>query len=71
MIPCIGASITFYGLAIVRQFETMEVWSLNESLARATSIDLGLPVTAFAHDPKETKEVLELVGGAPVAIKLL
>ncbi len=83
VIPRIGASITFYGLAVVRQFETMGVWSLNESVAIGRSRDklrstqllagigIGLPVTAFAHDPKETEEVIELVGGAPVVIKLL
>lgn len=83
VIPRIGASITFYGLAVVRQFETMGVWCLNESVAIGRSRDklrstqllagigIGLPVTAFAHDPKETEEVLELVGGAPVVIKLL
>ena len=68
---------------MVRQFETMGVWSLNESVAIGRSRDklrstqllagigIGLPVTAFAHDPKETEEVIELVGGAPVVIKLL
>ncbi|NNF79632.1 MAG: 30S ribosomal protein S6--L-glutamate ligase [Rhizobiales bacterium] len=83
VIPRIGASITFYGLAVVRQFETMGVWCLNESVAIGRSRDklrstqllagigIGLPVTAFAHDPKETEEVIKLVGGAPMVIKLL
>ncbi len=83
VIPRIGASVTFYGLAVLRQFEQMGVWPLNESVAIGrsrdklrsmqllASIGIGLPVTAFAHDPKETDEVLELVGGAPVVIKLL
>lgn len=83
VIPRIGASVTFYGLAVLRQFEQMGVWPLNESVAIGRSRDklrsmqllasvgIGLPVTAFAHDPKETDEVLELVGGAPVVIKLL
>ncbi len=83
MIPRIGASITQYGLAVLRQFEMMGVWSLNESVAIGRSRDklrsmqifakhgLGLPVTAFAHDPKQTDEVLKIVGGAPVVIKLL
>lgn len=83
VIPRIGASVTFYGLAVVRQFETMGVWCLNESVAIGRSRDklrstqllagigIGLPVTAFAHDPKETEDVIELVGGAPVVIKLL
>ncbi len=83
VIPRIGASVTFYGLAVLRQFEMMGVWSLNESVAIGRSRDklrsmqilaragLGLPVTAFAHDPKQTDEVLKLAGGAPVVIKLL
>lgn len=83
VIPRIGASITFYGLAVLRQFEMMGVWSLNESVAIGRSRDklrsmqimaragLGLPVTAFAHDPKQTEAVLKLAGGAPVVIKLL
>jgi ribosomal protein S6--L-glutamate ligase len=83
VIPRIGASVTFYGLAVLRQFEMMNVWSLNESVAIGRSRDklrslqilakkgLGLPVTAFAHDPKQTGEVIKMVGGAPVVIKLL
>ena len=83
VIPRIGASITFYGLAVLRQFEMMNVWSLNESVAIGRSRDklrslqilarkgLGLPVTAFAHDPRQTDEVIQMVGGAPVVIKLL
>ena len=83
VIPRIGASITFYGLAVLRQFEMMGVYPLNESVAIGRSRDklrsmqllaqagVGLPVTAFAHDPKQTDQVLEMVGGAPVVIKLL
>jgi ribosomal protein S6--L-glutamate ligase len=83
VIPRIGASVTFYGLAVLRQFEMMNVWSLNESVAIGRSRDklrslqilarkgLGLPVTAFAHDPRQTDEVIKMVGGAPVVIKLL
>lgn len=83
VIPRIGASITHYGLAVLRQFEMMDVWPLNESVAVGRSRDklrsmqifakhgLGLPVTAFAHDPKQTDEVLKIVGGAPAVIKLL
>jgi len=83
VIPRIGASVTFYGLAVLRQFEMMGVWPLNESVAIGRSRDklrsmqllaragIGLPVTAFAHDPKRADEVIELVGGAPVVIKLL
>lgn len=83
VIPRIGASITFYGLAVLRQFEMMGVFPLNESVAIGRSRDklrsmqilaregIGLPVTTFAHDPKQTAEVLELAGGAPLVIKLL
>jgi ribosomal protein S6--L-glutamate ligase len=83
VIPRIGASVTFYGLAVLRQLEMMNVWPLNESVAIGRSRDklrslqilarkgLGLPVTAFAHDPKQTDDVIKMVGGAPVVIKLL
>ena len=83
VIPRIGASVTFYGLAVLRQFEMMGVYPLNESVAIGRSRDklrslqilaregLGLPVTAFARDAKQTEEVLKIAGGAPVVIKLL
>jgi ribosomal protein S6--L-glutamate ligase len=83
VIPRIGASVTYYGLAVLRQFEVMGVWPLNESVAIGRSRDklrslqllaragIGLPDTAFAHDPRQTDEVLKLVGGAPVIIKLI
>ncbi|TIX51167.1 30S ribosomal protein S6--L-glutamate ligase [Alteraurantiacibacter aquimixticola] len=83
VIPRIGASVTFYGLAVLRQFEMMGVYPLNESVSIGRSRDklrsmqllardgIGLPVTTFAHDPKQTDEVLQLAGGAPVVIKLL
>ncbi|MEM7642118.1 MAG: 30S ribosomal protein S6--L-glutamate ligase [Pseudomonadota bacterium] len=83
VIPRIGASVTFYGMAVLRQFEMMGVYPLNESVAIGRSRDklrsmqllardgIGLPVTTFAHDPKQTEEVLELAGGAPLVIKLL
>ncbi|MCB1909140.1 MAG: 30S ribosomal protein S6--L-glutamate ligase [Rhodocyclaceae bacterium] len=83
VIPRIGASITFYGLAVLRQFEMMHVYPLNESVAIGRSRDklrslqllaregIGLPVTAFAHDARQTDQILELVGGAPAVIKLL
>ncbi|MFO6466036.1 30S ribosomal protein S6--L-glutamate ligase [Jannaschia sp. KMU-145] len=83
VIPRIGASVTFYGLAVLRQFEMMGVFPVNESVAIGRSRDklrsmqllardgIGLPVTTFAHDPKQTEEVLELAGGAPLVIKLL
>ncbi|OSM04260.1 30S ribosomal protein S6--L-glutamate ligase [Magnetofaba australis] len=83
VIPRIGASITFYGSAILRQFEMMGVYPLNESVSIGRSRDklrslqlmardgIGLPVTAFAHDSKMTEEIIASVGGAPVVIKLL
>jgi ribosomal protein S6--L-glutamate ligase len=83
VIPRIGASVTFYGLAVLRQFEMQGVYPLNESVGIGRSRDklrsmqllardgIGLPVTTFAHDPKQTEEVLRLAGGAPMVIKLL
>ncbi len=83
VIPRIGASVTFYGSAILRQFEMTGAWSLNESVAIGRSRDklrsmqllsrkgIGLPVTAFANDAKRVDEIIEMVGGAPVVIKLL
>ncbi len=83
VIPRIGASHTFYGMAVLRQFEMMGVYPVNESVAIGRSRDklrslqllardgVGLPVTAFAHDSKRTDDLLSIVGGAPVVIKLL
>jgi len=83
VIPRIGASVTFYGLAVLRQFEMMGVYPVNESVGIGRSRDklrsmqllardgIGLPVTTFAHDPRQTEEVLTLAGGAPLVIKLL
>jgi len=83
VIPRIGASVTFYGLAVLRQFEMQGVYPLNESVAIGRSRDklrsmqllardgVSLPVTTFAHDPKQTDEVLGLAGGAPLVVKLL
>lgn len=83
VIPRIGATYTFFGCAVVRQFEMMGVYSLNESVAISRSRDklrslqllarkgIGLPVTTFAHDPRATNQLIKQVGGAPVVIKLL
>jgi ribosomal protein S6--L-glutamate ligase len=83
VIPRIGASITFYGTAVVRQFEMMGVFSLNESVAISRSRDklrslqllsrkgVGLPVSGFAHSPDDIEDLIKMVGGAPVVIKLL
>jgi ribosomal protein S6--L-glutamate ligase len=83
IIPRIGASISFYGTAVVRQFEMMGVYCVNESVAITRSRDklrasqllarkgIGLPVTGFANSPDDTEDLLHSVGGAPVVIKLL
>ncbi len=83
IIPRIGASVTFYGAAVVRQFEMLGTFSLNESVAISRSRDklrslqllsrrgIGLPVTGFANSPDDTADLLNLVGGAPVILKLL
>jgi ribosomal protein S6--L-glutamate ligase len=83
VIPRIGASVTFYGLAVLRQFEMMDVYPLNESVGIGRSRDklrcmqllaragIGLPVTTFAHDPRQTDEMMKVAGDAPIVIKLL
>jgi ribosomal protein S6--L-glutamate ligase len=83
VIPRIGASVTFYGTAVLRQFEMTQVYPLNESVAISRSRDklrslqllaregIGLPVTGFAHSPDDVQDLLEMVGGAPSVIKLL
>jgi ribosomal protein S6--L-glutamate ligase len=83
VIPRIGASVTFYGTAVLRQFEVMNVYPLNESVAIARSRDklrslqllaregIGLPITGFAHAPDDTEDLIKMVGGAPLVVKLL
>lgn len=83
IIPRIGASVTFYGTAVVRQFEMMKVFSVIESQALVRSRDklrslqvlsragLGMPKTVFSNYTKDVAEVIEYVGGAPLVIKLL
>jgi len=83
VIPRIGASVTFYGCAVLRQFEMMGVYPLNESVAITRSRDklralqllsrkgIGLPVTGFANKPDDIEDLLTIVGGAPLVIKLL
>ncbi|WP_162063361.1 30S ribosomal protein S6--L-glutamate ligase [Vibrio taketomensis] len=83
IIPRIGASVTFYGTAVLRQFEMMGVYPVNESVAITRSRDklrsmqllsrqgVGMPITGFASKPDDVKDLLEMVGGAPVVIKLL
>lgn len=83
VIPRIGASITFYGTAVLRQFEMMGTFPLNESVAVNRSRDklrslqllarrgIGLPVTGFARAPDDIGDVIQMVGGAPLVVKLL
>ena len=83
VIPRIGASVTFYGAAVVRQFEMMKVFTAVESQALIRSRDklrslqilsragLGLPKTIFMDYSRDTKGIIEAVGGPPVVIKLL
>jgi len=83
IIPRIGASITFYGTAVVRQFEMMGVYCVNESVAISRSRDklrslqllarkgIGLPVTGFAHSTKFTDDLISMVGGAPLVVKMI
>lgn len=83
IIPRIGASKTFYGTAVVRQFEVMDVFSPNQSQAISRSRDklrsmqilaregVGLPITGFAHATQDIDGLIEMVGGAPLVIKLL
>lgn len=83
IIPRIGASVTFYGTAVVRQFEMMKIFSTVESQALVRSRDklrslqvlsrsgLGMPKTVFSNYTKDVAEVIAYVGGAPLVIKLL
>jgi len=83
VIPRIGASISSYGMAIVRQFEMMGVYCMNSSNAigrsrdklRSMQIlsqkDLPLPKTSFANSTEQTEKLIDLVGGSPTVVKLL
>ncbi len=83
VIPRIGASNTFYGTAVLRHLETMGIYTLNESIAIARSRDkfrslqllarkgLPMPLTGFAQSPDNTTDLIRMVGGAPLVIKLL
>ncbi|HET8738955.1 MAG TPA: 30S ribosomal protein S6--L-glutamate ligase [Acidimicrobiia bacterium] len=83
VIPRIGASYTFYGTAVVRQFEMADVFALNGSDGISRSRDklrslqilsragVGLPTTGFAHSIQDVNGLLEVVGGVPVVVKLL
>ena len=83
VIPRIGASHTFYGAAVVRQFEMMQVVCANDSQAITRARDklralqilsgegVGLPITSFAHSTKDIAGLIDIVGGAPLIVKLL
>lgn len=83
VIPRIGVSITFYGAAVIRQFETTGVPSLNDSdailkardklqaLQRLSHAGIPVPATGMAHSPDDTDDLLALVGSPPLVIKLL
>jgi ribosomal protein S6--L-glutamate ligase len=83
IIPRIGASITFYGTAVVRHFESQGIYSLNSSVAISRSRDklrslqllsqksIPLPTTGFASSPEDTEDLIKMVGGAPLIVKLL
>jgi ribosomal protein S6--L-glutamate ligase len=83
VIPRIGASNTFYGTAVLRHFETMGIYTLNESIAISRSRDkfrslqllarkgIPMPLTSFAQSPDDTEDLIRMVGGAPLVIKLL
>lgn len=83
VIPRIGASVTFYGAAIVRQFEMLDVFTTVKSIALARSRDklrslqllskagIGMPITAFADNPSDIDDLIQKVGGPPLIIKLL
>ena len=83
ILPRVGASITYYGTAVVRQFEQMDVFCVNSSAGISNSRDklrslqilsrhnIGIPQTTFVRDKKDVLPAIQRVGGAPVIIKLL
>ena len=83
VIPRIGASITAYGTAVLRQFEVGGVYSVNESIAITRSRDklrahqllarkgVGMPITSYAHSVDATDEIIQSVGGAPLIVKII
>ena len=83
VIPRIGTSRTFYGAAVVRQFEMMDVFCINSAMSIVRSRDklralqllskkgIGLPTTGFAHSPNDIKDLIKMVGGAPLVVKLV
>lgn len=83
VIPRIRPSMTYYGCALTRQFESLGVYALNNSSAITHSRDklyslqlllnngLDIPVTGFANSPLDTNDLIKMVGGTPLVIKLL
>jgi ribosomal protein S6--L-glutamate ligase len=83
VIPRIGASVTFYGAAVVRQLEMMNVFCVNDSIAITRARDklrslqllskkgIGLPITGFAHSIDEIQDLIKMVGGVPLVVKFL
>ena len=83
LIPRIRPALTFYGTAVTRQFEMMGVYSINESVAISRSRDklrslqllsrkgIGMPNSGFANNPDDIQDLIKMVGGAPLVIKLL
>ena len=83
VIPRIRPAITFYGCALLRQFEISGAFCLNSAVGISRSRDklrtlqmlaqkgVPMPITSFAHSPQETAELIKMVGGAPVVVKLL
>jgi len=83
VIPRIGASVTFYGAAVVRQLEMMNVFCVNDSVSITRARDklrslqllskkgIGLPITGFAHSLDEIQDLIKMVGGPPLIIKFL
>jgi ribosomal protein S6--L-glutamate ligase len=83
VIPRIGSAITFYGTAALRQFEILGSYPLNESVAITRARDklrslqllarqgIDLPVTGIAHSPDDTSDLIDMVGGAPLVVKLV
>ncbi|WP_330983505.1 MULTISPECIES: 30S ribosomal protein S6--L-glutamate ligase [Enterobacterales] len=83
VIPRIGSAITFYGTAALRQFELLGSYPLNESVAITRARDklrslqllarqgIDLPVTGIAHSPDDTSDLIDMVGGAPLVVKLV
>lgn len=83
VIPRVGASVTFYGAAVIRQLEMMGVFCVNDSVAITRARDklrslqilskkgIGLPITGFAHSMAEIEDLIRMVGGPPLVIKFL